>query len=253
MAESDSPQLTQGWTPAGLVALGGLATSRFDSAHNASRPPCGVVDRPRKGRPTDGPLPSQAGRVGHCGSAAVAAAGSSGVRDHRFGRRYGRGDPLPGRLGDDVVHDGCGFRFGLGRRRDGLGLCLGDHLGFDLDGVVDDESGFDDLGFRLDGDLGRGVDRRRGFDDRFGRDDLRCQGHLGFGGHFGPWFDYEIGFGLDDGCGLGTASGSMTATGSTAAGSTAASAIESGSTAASTGPASATMAAVAATAACSRS
>ena len=83
MAESDKPQLTHGCTPPVATGrpetVGGVTTSRADSAHNASRPPVAAAGRLRNGSPADGASP---GRVGHCGSAfgsgTVAAAGIDG-------------------------------------------------------------------------------------------------------------------------------------------------------------------------------
>src|SRR5262249_37613015 len=76
-AESDSPQLTQGWTPpAARLPAVGRATSRVDSAHSASRPPVGCAGRPRKGRPEDDAVADgHSGLAGHCGSVRGAAGG----------------------------------------------------------------------------------------------------------------------------------------------------------------------------------
>ena len=118
-AESDSPQLTHGWTPRRRLTgiVGPATTSRIDAAHRASSPPPASAGRLRNGRPAAGALPAHSGRVGHCGSAvgsAVAAAGSV-ASSGGAGRRRVRRDHLPGRLLDDVVRDGRRGFWGRGR------------------------------------------------------------------------------------------------------------------------------------------
>jgi hypothetical protein len=71
LAESDSPQLTHGWTtPFTRPATAGVAaTSWFDWAQSASSPPCGAAGRPRNGSPLADPAV-----VGHCGAPSGAPA-----------------------------------------------------------------------------------------------------------------------------------------------------------------------------------
>ncbi len=105
VAESDSPQLTQGWTPpaafAGSAAV--EATSRADSAQSASIPPVGWAGRPRNGRPAAGRCDGHSGWAGHCG-AALAAIGSAGAAGSGVSGSAGAVGAPSGAI---VCHVGC--------------------------------------------------------------------------------------------------------------------------------------------------